>query len=163
MSNAGVLHIFCGKIGSGKSTLAVALSAAPGTILLSEDELLTRLYPGEIQTLEDYARSAKRIREALTDHIRSLLCEGLDVVLDFQANTAQFRKWVRRILESTDAEHRLHHLDAPDELCRSRLAARNAAGTHPYQVSEAEFQQFNSYFVPPAPEEGFNVVLHPQR
>jgi len=48
----------------------------------------------------------------------------------------------------------------PDALCKQRLRERNAAGAHPFQVSEAEFDQFTSYFVPPTPDEGFNVVVH---
>ena len=28
------------------------------------------------------------------------------------------------------------------------------------QVSEATYELFTSYFVPPGPDEGFNVVIH---
>jgi hypothetical protein len=42
-----------------------------------------------------------------------------------------------------------------------RLRERNAGGEHPFQVSEADYDLFTSYFVPPGPSEGFNVVVHP--
>jgi predicted kinase len=38
------LFLMCGKIAAGKSTLAAKLATAPGTILISEDQWLTRLY-----------------------------------------------------------------------------------------------------------------------
>jgi hypothetical protein len=66
------LHMLCGKIASGKSTLAKRLAQAPGTVLLSEDQLLSTLYPGEIKTLDDYARCAGRLREAIAPLIQEL-------------------------------------------------------------------------------------------
>lgn len=52
-------------------------------------------------------------------------------------------------------------VDVPDTICRQRLRERNAGGAHPFQVSEAEYDLFTSYFVPPGPDEGFNVVIRP--
>lgn len=156
------LHAFCGKIASGKSSLAASIAKDPQTILISEDALLSRLYPGEIATLEDYARSATRLRVAIGPHIEQLLLAGLDVVLDFQANTPTARAWFRSVFERAAANHELHCLEASDEVCRARLADRNAKGDHEYQVSVAEFDLFNSYVVPPSPAEGFNLVIHEQ-
>jgi hypothetical protein len=51
-------------------------------------------------------------------------------------------------------------LDVPDTICKQRLRERNAGGEHPFQVSEAGYDLFTSYFVPPGPNEGFNVVFH---
>lgn len=155
-----MLHAFCGKIGSGKSSLAASLAKAPQTILISEDQLLSRLYPGEIATIDDYARVATRLRAAFGPHLEGLLRTGLNIVLDFQANTPAFRTWFRSVFERAEASHTLHVLDVPDEVCKSRLAERNASGAHEYQVSEADFELFNSYVVPPTSAEGFNVVVH---
>jgi hypothetical protein len=38
-------------------------------------------------------------------------------------------------------------------------SATRAAGT-PFQTSEADYDLFMSYFVPPTPNEGFNIVVH---
>lgn len=59
------LHLICGKIASGKSTLAGRLASEPKTVLISEDEWLSRLYPGEITTLTDYVRFASRLRDVM--------------------------------------------------------------------------------------------------
>ena len=106
----GVLHLMCGKIAAGKSTLAASLAEAPDTILISEDHLLARLYPGEITTLADYARCAGRLREAFGPHIQALLRSGLSVALDFQMNTLATRSWARTLFEGAEADHVLHYL-----------------------------------------------------
>ena len=155
---AATLHMLCGKIAAGKSTLAARLSQAENTVLLSEDHLLSRLYPDEIKTIDDYVRCAARLREAIGPHVINLLRQGISVVLDFQANTPAARGWMRGLFESAGAKHQLHYLQTTDETCKARLAKRNAAGTHDYQVSEAEFELFTRFFVPPAAEEEFTVL-----
>ena len=163
VTGSGTLHAFCGKIASGKSFLATSIADAPQTILISEDALVSRLYPGEIATIDDYVRVATRLRAAIGPHVAALLRTGLNVVVDFQANTPAARAWIRSVFEQAGANHELHYLDVSDEVCKSRLAERNATGAHEYQVSEADFELFNSYVVPPASAEGFNVVVHAKR
>ena len=46
-----VLHLFCGKIAAGKSTLAAQLAQEPNSVLISQDQWLSQLFPGEIKTL----------------------------------------------------------------------------------------------------------------
>src|ERR1051325_6385372 len=152
------LHLLCGKVAAGKSSLARRLAEAPATVLLVEDEWTSRLYPGELITIEDYAVRAARIREGVGPPAAQLLRAGLSVVLDFQGNTLKVRAWMRGIFEAAGTAHQLHVLNPPDEVCKARLRARNASGQHPYQVSDAEYDAISAYFVPPAPEEGFNVV-----
>lgn len=161
MSQArATLYMLCGKIAAGKSTLAARLAQTPGTVLLSEDQLLVRLYPGEIASLEDYVRCAGRLRRAIGPLVEALLRAGVSVVLDFQANTPSARAWMRQLFEDAGAAHELHYLCVADAVCRTRLRARNAAGTHAYRASDAEFDLFTSHFVPPGDREGFNVVRH---
>ncbi len=154
------MHLLCGKIGAGKSTLAQTLAKGPGTVLVSEDGWLSRLYPGEVASVADYARCSERLRHALTEHVSDLLTGGVSVVLDLPANTLKVRKWARQLFEQTGVHHQLHHLDIPDELCKVRLRQRNASGAHPFMPSDAQFDEITRYFVPPTAKEGFNVILH---
>ena len=154
------LYLLCGKIAAGKSTLARRLADRPATVLISEDHWTSNLFAGELQTIEDYGRYARRLRAAMGPHVVAVLTAGLSVVLDFPANTAATRAWARGIFEDAGAAHELHLLEASDETCRRRLRQRNAAGEHPFQVSDAEYALFTSYFVPPTPDEGFNVIRH---
>ena len=56
--------------------------------------------------------------------------------------------------------HELHVLDLPDSICKARLRQRNTSGEHQYQVDDATYDLFMSYFVLPTADEGFNVIFH---
>jgi predicted kinase len=93
-------------------------------------------------------------------HVVDILQHGLSVVLDFPANTVSHRDWMRSLITQANAAHEVHLLDVPDAICKQRLRDRNASGEHPFQVSETDCDLFTSYFVPPGPNEGFNIVIH---
>lgn len=154
------LFLLCGKIASGKSTLARELARRPGTLLVSEDHWMSSLFKDELRTIDDYDTYSERLRGAMTPLIVDILRGGLSVVLDFPANTVEFRQWTRGLFEEAGAAHELHVLDVPDEMCLERLRVRNSGGDHPFHVTNEEYRQFASYFVPPLPEEGFDVVVH---
>ena len=154
------LHLLCGKIASGKSTLAKELGEAEATVIISEDHWLAALYPEEIVSLSDMVCYSARLRNIMGIHVASLLNAGVSVVLDFPANTVANRKWMGDIIRQTDAAHKLHVLDVPDEVCKARLHARNRDGEHPFKATEEQYLQISQYFVPPSAEEGFEIVLH---
>ena len=160
LTSQPTLFVLCGKIGAGKSTLANRLATRPATVLISEDHWNSSLFPGKLKSIEDYSRYSRRLRKAMGPHVVCLLKAGMSVVLDFPANTLASRSWMRRIFEDANAANELHFLDVSDETCKRRLRERNLAGEHPYRASETEYEIFTSYFVPPTPEEGFNVVVH---
>ncbi|HEX3674359.1 MAG TPA: ATP-binding protein [Rhizomicrobium sp.] len=161
MPNTGpVLYLLCGKIAAGKSTLSKALAGRPGTVLISEDHWTSHLFAGELKTLEDYGRCSALLRSAMAPHVVALLKAGMSVVLDFPANMLANRRWMRDIAEEADVAHELHYLDVPDAVCKQRLRDRNAGGEHPFQTTEADFDLFTSYFVPPSADEGLNIVVH---
>lgn len=157
MSRA-TLHMLCGKIAAGKSTLTAELSLLPATIVISEDFWLSRLFGPEMHDVADYVRCAQRLREVIGPHVQQLLRLGLSVVLDFPANTIATRAWMKTLFEAAEADHCLHFLDVADEVCKARLRARNAAGTHDFAASDAQFDRITSYFVPPSEAEGFKIV-----
>ena len=160
MPGRPALHMLCGKVAAGKSTLAARLAATPSTVLISEDRWMSRLFPDELKTVADYSKYSRRLREAMGEHVATLLKAGLSVVLDFPANTVANRQWMRGIFEAAAAEHRLHLLDLPDAVCKQRLRRRNAGGTHDFTVSDAEFDVITSYFVRPTEAEGFETVVY---
>ena len=153
------LHLLCGKVAAGKSTLAANLAAADDTILIAEDEWLAALFAEELQKPKAYLRCAAKLRSAMAPHVVTLLDAGMSVVLDFQANTIESRTWMRGLLDETNADHKLYVLIPPDEVCLARLRERNASGRHPFTLTEEQFHQISSYFSPPTPEEGFNLVV----
>jgi len=154
------LYMVCGIVAAGKSTLCQELASRRQTILVSEDHWNSTLFPGEINTIDDYRRCSKRVRQAIGPHVTELLKAGLSVVLDFPANTVPNRNWMKGIFESAAAASELHFLDVPVEICKARLRLRNSQGEHPYQTSDADFEKIVSYFVAPELDEGFNIVRH---
>jgi predicted kinase len=150
--------MLCGKIAAGKSTLSVELAQAERTLVISEDRWIEQLYAPELKTLADYFERCERLRATLAPHVVGLLRAGVSVVLDFHANTVRSRRWMRSLFEDAGTSHQLHFLDVPDEICRSRMHARKAAGGD--GLSDAEFDHVTSFFVPPDPGEGFNVIRY---
>jgi len=154
------LFLISGKIAAGKSTLANRLAGRRSTVLISEDHWLSKLFPEEISTLDDYVKYSARLRDAVEPHIVSLLQQGLSVVMDFPANTRQQRLWLRGLFEAADVHHELHFIDAPNDVCKHRLRERNKSGKHAFQPSEADFDLFTRYFAPPTDEEHFKIIVH---
>lgn len=154
------LHLVCGKIAAGKSTLCRRLAASPQAVLISEDRWMAHLFKQDLRTIEDYVRCSARLRAAMGEHVKDLLRAGLSVVLDFPANTVANRNWMRGLFENAGAAHQLHYLKISDATCRARLQKRNADREHEFQVTDEAFDRITQYFVPPAPEEGFNVIVY---
>lgn len=154
------LYLLCGKIAAGKSTLARRLAQRPATVLISEDHWMAHLFRDEVKTIDDYDRFSERLRAAIEPLVVDILRQGLSVALDFPANTVGQRRWMRSLIDASGALHELHWLDLPDATCKQRLLDRNAAGEHPFQATEEEYELFTSYFEPPGPGEGFNLVIH---
>lgn len=154
------LHLLCGKIASGKSTLAKTLAAEHGAIVLSEDHWLASLYPGEILAIADYLRCAQRVRGVLGPLVINLLESGVNVVLDFPANTLANREWLLGLAQAAKVPHRLHYLELDDATCRARLHARNAHGEHDFAATDAEFDLITRHFSVPSEEEGLVIEVH---
>jgi predicted kinase len=155
---AAVLHFLCGKMAAGKSTLARQLAHEHKAVLLSEDHFLAILFPGEIHSIADYVKYSSRVKDALSQHIVSMLRSGIPVVLDFPANTRRQRQWFRQLVDDAQVAHQLHYLEVPDEVCKTQLKerSRNLPPGAPF-TSEAEFDAITKYFEPPLAEEAFNV------
>ena len=152
------LHLLCGKMAAGKSTLAKELARLHQAILLEEDHFLAALFPGEIRGIADYVKYSRRVKDALTSHIVTLLRSGSSVVLDFPGNTKTQRQWFRQLIDHANVAHELHYLDVPDDVCKRQLKQRSRGRPEGSSfTTEAEFDAVTSYFQPPAEEENFNV------
>ncbi len=154
------LHMLCGKPAAGKSTLCAELSRSAGTVVISEDSWLALLFGDQMSSLKDFVRCSQKVRDVVGPHVVELLRAGVTVVLDFQANTLESRSWMVGLARQAQVRATLHHLDVSDEICKARLAARNASGKHPFLVSEAQFDQLAAHFIAPSADEGFSVVVH---
>jgi predicted kinase len=161
MSEKSKLYFLCGKMAAGKSTLAIELARRENAILLVQDELLTKLFPGEITDIPSYVKYSSRLKDALAGHICSLLSSGISVVLDFPGNTRTQRTWFRELFERANVGHELHFLDATDALCKRQLKERSKDLPEGSAfTTDAEFERLTKYFQAPSDDERFNVIRY---
>ncbi len=156
------LYCIYGTIAAGKTTLARKLAAQHGAVLICEDEWLVRL-EAEVASFDDFRKHARRLRAAIGPHVIELLRLGTSVVLDFAANTVKDRAWIRSLFEAAGAAHELHVIEAPEDVCKARLRARNATkpeGLYFGFVPEEYFGPVSRLLAPPADDERFNVIRH---
>ncbi|MBV7298153.1 AAA family ATPase [Enterovibrio paralichthyis] len=159
MDNQGKLLFFCGKMGAGKSTKSKSLAAENSAILISEDDWLSAHYPGQIQTFDDYIKYSILIKPFVKRHVQNLLKLGVNVVMDFPANTVKQRAWFTTLCHETNCEHQLWYLDLSDEQCLSQIAKRRTEQPQRAHFdTEAVFHHVTQYFDPPTEGEGLNLV-----
>ena len=158
MKKNGTLIFFCGKMGAGKSTQSKQLAHDRNGVLISEDEWLESLYPGQIASFEDYIKFSGRLKPLVKSHVQNILCSGTNVIMDFPANTVSQRKWFKAIVSEIDAPHELIYLNTSDEVCLKQIAQRCIE--RPEQASfdtEEVFHHVTSFFEEPSADEGFNI------
>jgi len=155
----GKLIFFCAKMGAGKSTKALDLSKNKPNILLSEDEWLSALYPNKIQSLDDYIHYSNLLKPQIKKIVGSILASGVDVIMDFPANTKKQRAWFKSIIETHKVKHELYYLDVTDEVCLKQIENRRIEQPDRKNTDTPEiFEAVTRYFEAPLKEEGFNIL-----
>lgn len=159
-ASKGMLIFFCGKMGAGKTTRSREIAQMRNAVLLSEDEWLSSLYPGCILTLDDYIKYSSRLKPQVKQLVHSILMSGVDVVLDFPANTIQQRVWFKGIYSEIQASHELIYIDQTNETCLRQIIKRRTEQPERAAVNtEKMFKQVTKYFVAPTLKEGFNITV----
>ena len=157
------LHFICGKAGAGKTTLARSLGASLPAVVLCEDEWVSTL-GFEIGSFEDFVVASRRCRAVMAPLIADMLRLGASVVLDFAGNTPRNRQWVRELATAAASDCVLHVIEASDAQCLANIHRRNVEkppGVYWGPVADEMFHAATAYFVPPAPDERFQIVTHP--
>ena len=126
-----ILHLLVGKICSGKSTLAASLGRSTKTVIITEDEWLSKLFGDDMHGIGDYIRYSAKLRTIMEPHLVTLLRSDLSVVLDFPANTLEMRAWMRGIYEAANCGHQLHYLVSSDEDCKKGCTIEILKATTP--------------------------------
>ncbi len=160
METKGTLNCFCGKMGAGKTTLSKSLARTQGAVYLSEDEWLAAHYPTQIESFEDYIFHSNLIKPFAREHVINLLSLGINVVMDFPANTVRQRAWFIALCEEVGCNHQIHYLDVTDETCLAQIAKRRVEQPERAHFdTEAVFHHVTQYFEAPTNEElGINIV-----
>ncbi|EKG2506300.1 ATP-binding protein [Vibrio vulnificus] len=159
MENKGKLLFFCGKMGAGKSTKSKLVAAENNAVLISEDDWLSAHYPSQILTFDDYIKYSNLIKPFVRSYVQSLLNVGVNVVMDFPANTIKQRAWFLSLCVEVGSEHELWYLDLTDEQCLSQIAHRRVEQPERAMFdTEAVFHHVTQYFEAPAASENLSLV-----
>ncbi|GBO85672.1 cell division protein ZipA [Marinobacter salsuginis] len=129
-------------------------------VLISEDEWLAALFPGEINDFNDYIRYSSRLKPVLKSHVEQVLLAGTSVVLDFPGNTRKQRAWFKDIYSQHGIPHEPYYLLVDDEVCLKQLKQRQKEQPERAQFDTEEvFRMVTGYFEPPKESEGFNLQI----
>ena len=119
-----MIVVMVGISGSGKSTQAKAVAAERNAVLISEDEWLSKLYPDQISSFDDYIKFSSQLRPLIKAHVQNILRTGSSVVMDFPANTKRQREWFNKLSVEAESESELIYVKASDVLCLNQIAQR---------------------------------------
>ncbi|OIN24420.1 1-deoxy-D-xylulose-5-phosphate synthase [Vibrio barjaei] len=146
-------------MGAGKTTQSKLIAAKQRAVRISEDEWLATHYPKQIQSFEDYIKFSTLIKPFIKSHVQSLLTVGVDVVMDFPANTVRQRSWFSSLCSEVRCAHELCYLDVPDEVCLVQIGKRRVEQPERAHFDTEEvFHHVTQYFEEPTDDEGLNIV-----
>ena len=131
-----------------------------GAVLLSEDEWLAAHFPSLVNDFKDYISYSNLIKPFIKQHVVSLLRLGVNVVMDFPANTMKQRSWFLRVCAEAECPHEMHYLDISDAQCLAQIGQRRKQQPERAQFdTEAMFHLVSGYFEAPALDEELNIVI----
>lgn len=70
------------------------------------------------------------------------------------------KQWLRGLADTAEVSHCVHYIEVDDDVCRSRLHARNCRADHEFAATDAEFELTTSYFQAPDEDEGLQIEIH---
>ncbi|MGB1066232.1 MAG: AAA family ATPase [Paracoccaceae bacterium] len=149
----GRLIFFCGKMGAGKTTLAKSKAEEMDGVLISEDELLDKLYEGKVGSVSGYKYYSDKLKPVVVNLSQQILSKGINTVLDFPANTVRQRQWLRSISDSISANHICYYVERSDEVCINQLLKRGNPNTDTAEM----FNAITQYFIVPSYDESLNI------
>ena len=156
----GTLILFSGKMGAGKSTKAKQISQERNAVLISEDEWLSKLYPNQITSFDDYLHYSSLLKPLVKSHVLDILKAGTSVVMDFPANTVNQRKWFKELIIEANAQNELIYLNVSNDVCLRQIEKRRVE--QPERAiydTESMFLEITKYFQEPDQSEGFNLQV----
>ena len=152
--------MFSGKMGAGKSTKSKQVSQERNAVLISEDEWLSKLYPNQITSFDDYLHYSSLLKPLVKSHVLDILKTGTSVVMDFPANTVNQRKWFKELITEANAPNELIYLNVNNDICLRQIEKRRLE--QPERAiydTESMFIEVTQYFQEPEQSEGFNLQV----
>jgi predicted kinase len=156
------LHLISGLPCSGKTTYATALQAADGAVVFSLDRWLITVY-GKYSLSDvghdEHVRRVQACRSLIWSAARELLLRHVDVVLDDGFFWRSDRVRFAALAAEIGARAVIHAVEAPLDLVRARLVARNRAlPAYNFYIDPETLRSFQQLYERPADDEAARVI-----
>lgn len=147
-------------MGAGKSTESKKVTQDRNAVLISEDEWLSLLYPKQIISFDDYIKFSAQLKPLLKTHVQNILNAGVNVVMDFPANTKNQRRWFNNLVLEIEAKSELIYLKVNNELCLKQIEKRRVEQLSREKFdTEKMFYKVTKYFEEPNASEVTNLKI----
>lgn len=165
MNSTGTIHIVFGPQGAGKSTIARRLAQEVQGIRFAIDDWMHQLYGPDLPKpmnlawiMERVQRCEKRIWQTASD--AALI--GTNIILDLGFMKKESRRAFRSLAENENLEVKFHFVDAPYEVRKERVLARNNAKgeTFTFEVTAEMFDFMDNEFQVPEADELIMAVKY---
>ena len=159
------LNVIFGPCAAGKTTYAKAFAQREVAVPFVLDEWGARLFGPDLQGRPlEFAWMLERLgrcNQLIWSTAAAVLAAGSSVVLDIGAMRRADRERIRQMANAQGLSLQWHFVDAPLEIRRARVAARNAAKSETYvmEVTPEMFEMLESIYEPPGPDELEDAIL----
>ncbi len=160
----GTVHIVFGPQGAGKSTYSRRLATDTRGIHFSIDEWMHQLYGPDLPKPLNFAWIMERVQrceQRIWTTASEFAQAGGDVVLDLGFMKVESRREFVDLAQECELPSRLHFVDAPHNVRRSRVLARNSepGETFSFEVTPAMFDFMEKQFQRPTDAELSTAIV----
>jgi predicted kinase len=163
MPATGTLHLISGLPCAGKTTYAERLKSERDAVYLSLDRWLFTAYgryPIDVVGYVEHGRRVYACRELMWSVAAQFLSRGADVILDDGFFLSYDRRHYVASARAIGAGAVIHFIDAPADVLRARLAARNLdPGEYSFEIAPDALDGFISFYERPSEDEGADLVV----
>ena len=157
-TDPGIVHLVFGPQGAGKTTYSRRLESEARAVRFSIDEWMIRLYGPDLPTPLDFEWIMQRVRrceERIWATGAAVARQGGNVILDLGFTKAESRTAFKALVDESGLTAQWHFVDAPHDLRRRRVLARNATRgeTYAFEVTPGMFDFMEKEFEQPTSQE----------
>jgi predicted kinase len=158
------LNVIFGPCGAGKTTYAHTFARREKAVAFILDDWMARLFGPDMPDPLEYDWMVERVGRCeaqIWSVAAATLAAGTPVILDIGLMRRADRERVRQIAEGADLNLVFHHVDAPVEVRRARVADRNVVRGENFaiEVSPDMFDFIEGVYEPPGPGELQGAVI----
>jgi len=147
--------LICGKICSGKSTFAEQLCRQQNAVVLSCDELVLSILPGDLG--EQHDETLARVQKYLYKKSLEILQDGSSIILEWGFWRKNDRDFARSFFTDNGFSCKIHYIDVSEEQWAANISKRNKdierGLTTGYMVDDGLLQKLTALFETPDKEE----------